>query len=338
MLIELGAPEHLINSIQSRRRPRFQVNLKSLLRNKKPLPTPRMRSRALKRSGAFFGDILPQGVGAGSGHADLSVPERVASKLNLQTVLSAGEAKQTAQAEAVAVKDRPTSAQQGSRASSRKMGMVLAGTSVLPAAAAGLFVLWNLYGTELQEVSSASAHHALTWLHEVRGTNVSSNPDTAKPTQKTGPEQATAIGERNETAKRAEEGAARPATDRSTPQLEAAGAESAVAGSPRTRIEPNTGATSTEAAEKTSSRTEAPSSHVADPAAFPAPAASHSQQSEADAAQGRQTVGPQVPPIDTGALIAQGDHLLARSELLRRAYYTSAPQRPEMGGVRCGWE
>src|SRR5204862_2980591 len=134
----------------------------------------------------------------------------------------------------------------------------------------------------LQEVSSASAHRALTWLHEVRGTNVSSNPDTAKPTQKTGPEQATAIDERNETAKRAEEGAARPPTDRSTPQLEAAAAESAVAGRPRTRIEPNTGATSTEAAEKTSSRTETPND-VADPAVFPAPAASRSQQSETDA-------------------------------------------------------
>ena len=88
-----------------------------------------------ERRGAFFGDTLPRQVGAGSGYADLSVPERVASKLNLQTVLSAGEAKQTARAEAVAVKGRPTSAQQGSRASSRKMGMVLAGTSVLPAAA-----------------------------------------------------------------------------------------------------------------------------------------------------------------------------------------------------------
>jgi hypothetical protein len=291
-----------------------------------------------ERRGAFFGDTLPRQVGAGSGYADLSVPERVASKLNLQTVLSAGEAKQTARAEAVAVKGRPMSAQQGSRASSRKMGMVLAGTSVLPAAAAGLFVLWNLYGTELQEVSSASAHRVLTWLHEVRGTNVSSNPDTAKPTQKTGSEQATAIDERNETAKRAEEGAARPPTDRSTPQLEAAAAESAVAGRPRTRIEPNTGATSTEAAEKTSSRTETPNSHVADPAVFPAPAASRSQQSETDAAQGRQTVGPQVPPVDTGALVAQGDHLLGRSDIAsaRILYQRAAEAGDGRGALRMG--
>src|ERR1043166_7351731 len=126
--------------------------------------------------GAFSGDILPREVGAGSGYADLGVPERVASKLNLQTLLSAGEAKPTARIEAVAVKDRPTSAQQGSRASSRKMGMILAGTSVLPAAAAGLFVLWNLYGTELQEFSSASADRALTWFHEARATNVPSTP------------------------------------------------------------------------------------------------------------------------------------------------------------------
>jgi hypothetical protein len=290
------------------------------------------------RGVAFFGDILPRGVGAGSGYADLSVPERVASRLNLQTVLSAGEAKQTARAEAVAVKNRPTTAQQSSRASSRKMGMVLAGTSVLAAVAAGLFVLWNLYGTELQEVSSASAHRALTWLHEVRGTNISANPDTAKPTQKTGPEQATAIDERNETAKRAEKGAARSLSDSSTPQLGIAAAESAVAGRPGTRIEPNTGATSTEAAEKTSSPTEAPSSHVADPAVFPAPAASRSQQSETDAAQGRQTVGPQVPPIDTGALVAQGDHLLGRSDIAsaRILYQRAAEAGDGRGALRMG--
>src|ERR1051325_10090689 len=98
-----------MNSIQSRRLTRFQVNLQSLLRIKEPLPTARMRSESVEvNRGAFSGDILPREVGAGSGYADLGVPERVASKLNLQTLLSAGEAKPTARIEAVAVKDRPT--------------------------------------------------------------------------------------------------------------------------------------------------------------------------------------------------------------------------------------
>ncbi|TMJ88064.1 MAG: sel1 repeat family protein, partial [Alphaproteobacteria bacterium] len=107
---------------------------------------------------------------------------------------------------------------------------------------------------------------------------------------------------------------------------------------PRTRIEPNTGATSTEAAEKTSSRTEAPSSHVADPAVFPAPAAPRSQQSETDAAQGRQIVGPQVPPIDTGALVAQGDYLLARSDIASaRIFYQRAAEAGDgRGALRMG--
>ena len=83
-----------------------------------------------------------------------------------------------------------------------------------------------------------------------------------------------------------------------------------------------------------SSRTETPNSHVADPAVFPAPAASRSQQSETDAAQGRQTVGPQLPPIDTGALVAQGDHLLGRSDIASaRIFYQRAAEAGDGRGA-----
>src|SRR5207248_9467373 len=88
-------------------------------------------------------------VGPSTKHSALSVPERFASKLRLQTDLPAAEAKLTVPAEALAVTDPPRPVQHGSRASSRSFWPILTGISVI-AAAAGLFVLLTWFGSDLE--------------------------------------------------------------------------------------------------------------------------------------------------------------------------------------------
>lgn len=288
------------------------------------------------RRGGSFG--MPQQIGVTSRYGDLSVPERLALKMQRQTVSSAGEAKQDAPAEVVAVKDRATLAQHGSRAWSRALGTILTRTSVAAAATAGLFVLWSLYGSELQEVSSANVHRALAWLHEISDKNVSSSPDTDKPTEKTGPQQATAVDGRNETPKRAE-----ASVEESTARSPAAAAPGrAVAGIAERQTEPNTGTTSTRATAETagsiSSQVEAPTSQVVERTVLPATTPSPAQQNETDAAQRAQTTGPQIPLIDTGALVGQGDQFLRKSDVAsaRLLYQRAADAGDGRGALRMG--
>jgi hypothetical protein len=200
-----------------------------------------------------------------------------------------------------------------------------------------------LYGSEVQEFVSARAPSALTWLHKIGGGNNGLfNPDADKPRQSTGPQQAGAVDEGNQTPKQAEASAAQPPTDRSIRNPEAAVTEPVETNKQGTRTEPNTGATSTppnaQIAEELSSQTAAPTSQVVEPVTVPTTAPSRSQQNEPDAAQAPQTVAQQVPPIDTGALIAQGDQFLARFDVAsaRLLYQHAAEAGDGRGALRMG--
>ena len=260
-----------------------------------------------------FRNVLPRPVDVSSERSALSVPERLASKL--QKSAQAAEAKQAAPAEAVAVADQPGPAQHGSGVSSRRLGTILAGTSAIAAAVAGFFVIWNVYSSDLEELSSANTHRALSWLERVRGTKVSSSPGPAKPTEKKGQsEQSTAGHESDEIPQ---------------PPLTAA----AVTESAGTQSELNTGATSTRAtaeiAEKTPQRMEAPGSPVS---------SQQNEQHETGVAQGFQSLGSQLPSIDTGTLVAQGDQLLRNSDVAsaRLLYQRAADAGDGRGALRMG--
>ena len=180
--------------------------------------------------GLSSGHIMPRQVGVSSGYADFSVLERLASKVQFPRELTAPEAKQTVPAEAVPLIDRSRAAHHSWRAWSRAPVRILIGTSITVAAAA-LFVVWGLYGSELEELSLVNAHHALTWLQGNRGPTVSSIANPEKPTEKTGAQQATAVRESDITTA----GTTAPATQHD------------FAGRADTPTEPNTGATSARA-------------------------------------------------------------------------------------------
>ena len=306
--------------------------------NQKAVAQTENANRSLERpQGALFENLAPRQIGT-----DLSVPELAASKLKLQTVLSNGEPKPSASAEAVAAKDQATAVQRASRVSARRIGIFLTGTWVIAAAAAG-FVLWGLYGIEVQEFVSTHAPSAFTWLHKIAGGNNGSfSPDADTPRQSSGPQQAGTVEEGNQTPREAKASAAQPPTDRSMRNPEAAVTEPAVANKNGTRTEPNTGATSTspsaQIAEELSSQAGAPTSQVAEPVTVPTAAPSRSQQNEPDAAQAHQTVARQVLPIDAGALIAQGDQFLARFDVAsaRLLYQHAAEAGDGRGALRMG--
>jgi hypothetical protein len=279
-----------------------------------------------RRQGALFENIVPRQIGT-----DLSVAERAASKLKLQTVLSAGDPEPSAPAEALAAKDQPRAVQRASRASVRRIAIFLTGSSAIAAASAGLFFLWSLYASEVQEFVSERAPSASTWLHKIAGGNNGLfSADADKPRQSTGPRKAGAVDERDQTPKQAEASAAQPPTD-------------GIIRNPDVAItEPNTGATSTppsaQISEQLSSPTTAPTSQFIESVSVPTAAPSPSQQNEPDAAQAHQTVARQVPPIEAGALIAQGDQFLARFDVAsaRLLYQRAAEVGDGRGALRMG--
>ena len=271
------------------------------------------------RGGLSSGHIMPRQVGVSSGYADFSVLERLASKVQFPRELTAPGAKQTVPAEAVPLIDRPRAAHHSWRAWSRAPVRVLIGTSISVAAAA-LFVFWGLYGSELEELSLVNAHHALTWLQGGRGTKVSSIANPEKPIEKTGTQEATAIHESDITTA----ATTAPATQHGFP------------------TEPNTGATSARATaevpENSPSRMEAPPSQAAERALLPGSTPALSQQNATDASQHPQTAGPQLPPTDTGTLLAQGDQFLSRSDVAsaRLLYQRAAEAGDGRGALRMG--
>src|SRR5437764_229342 len=114
MLTELGMPEHLMNSIQTRRLPRFQGNLKSLLRNKKPLPAARMRSRALKRIEALSLGISCHGKSAPLNRQPIA-PDYNWKHRQLNLLLRAGNEREYSQTPARHRLKRPKKRRPGQR-------------------------------------------------------------------------------------------------------------------------------------------------------------------------------------------------------------------------------
>jgi len=276
----------------------------------------------------FFRDISPRPVGPSTEYSALSVPERFASKLRLQTDLPAAEAKLTVPAEALAVTDPPRPVQHGSRASSRSFWPILTGISVI-AAAAGLFVLLTWFGSDLEELASANARRTLTWLESVRGMSVLSSAGPAKPMEKTGqPEQSTAGRQNNEIPK---------------PPLMAAGDNNSAETQTELSSEATTQVTA-EYSEKTPSPIEAPGSQGQETAGSQVPQGANSptsvfsQQNETDVAEKFQT-GPRLPSsVDTAAFVAQGDQFLSKSDLAsaRPLYLRAAEAGDGRGALRMG--
>ena len=285
----------------------------------------------------FFRDISPRPVGPSTEYSALSVPERFASKLRLQTDLPAAEAKLTVPAEALAVTDPPRPVQHGSRASSRSFWPILTGISVI-AAAAGLFVLLTWFGSDLEELASANARRTYRAgiVMDCRSTRCGhsdaggpSSAGPAKPMEKTGqPEQSTAGRQNNEIPK---------------PPLMAAGDNNSAETQTELSSEATTQVTA-EYSEKTPSPIEAPGSQGQETAGSQVPQGANSptsvfsQQNETDVAEKFQT-GPRLPSsVDTAAFVAQGDQFLSKSDLAsaRPLYLRAAEAGDGRGALRMG--
>jgi hypothetical protein len=99
---------------------------------------------------------VPRQVQVRSGYSHFSVLERLALKAKFPRELTGPKAKKTVAAETVPLINRPRAAHHSARAWSQASGSILIGTSITIAAAA-LFVVWGLYGSELEELSLGNA-------------------------------------------------------------------------------------------------------------------------------------------------------------------------------------
>jgi hypothetical protein len=251
-------------------------------------------------------------------------------KLKTQAAAAELEAQQARVTE-VQVDDRRSPNQHGSPAAYRRLRTVVTGTSAIAAALAGLFVLWGLYRNELEEVSAANAKHVLTWLQEFGGNRVSFSPLPATPPKGTGkPEQTTAENRSNEFAKRAE---AQPPTPLNMPQREASVNAPAASDA---QAQPDTSIASTPA--DAASPSDPPGSPTSEQALSPGSPPLPSQQNGTEVTQRPQTAGPQLASADTGALVAQGDELLSKSDVASaRPFYQRAAEAGDgRGALRMG--
>jgi hypothetical protein len=272
-----------------------------------------------ERRDAFLKDTSAEAIGLNPGQS-LSVTERLGAKLRLQSNLPAAEAKLTAPAEALAVTEiPPRNAQHGSRASARRPWPVLIGTSAVTAAV-GFFVMWSLFGSDIEGIAS-------TWLDGLRGSNVLISSGPAKPTEEIGqPEQSTAGHQSDEMPKQ-------------PPMRDTRGTGTQT----ETSSEATTQATA-ENSEKTASPLEAPASQVQKnpglqlPRGAISPTPLLSQQNETEVAQHPPTAGPQLPSVDTAALVAQGDQFLSKSDVAsaRQLYQRAAEAGDGSGALRMG--
>ena len=115
-----------------------------------------------------------------------------------------------------------------------------------------------------------------------------------------------------------------------------------------TQTEPSSEATSTQAtagySKKTPSPIEAPGSQIEEttgsqiPQGANSPTPVFSQQNEPEVAQQPQTAGPQLPSVDTAALVAQGDQFLSKSDVAsaRQLYQRATEAGDGRGALRMG--
>jgi hypothetical protein len=218
----------------------------------------------------------------------------------------------------------------------------MAGTSAMAAASAGLFVLWVLYGNELEEVSMANAKHVLSWLQD-RPANLAAALDPAKPAARTAqPEHATGVPKDGELPKRLETSAAQPPASDTTPQNPGGDTGAAVTGSAATEVKADAGAISTQASSEifgeTPSRIDAAISQLPESAVSPSTLTSSAHQNETEVVQRPQTADMQRLSVDTGSLIAQGDQFLSKPDVpsARLLYQRAAEAGDGRGALRMG--
>jgi hypothetical protein len=262
--------------------------------------------------------------------ADLEAQQTELAKVKTQQAAAAElEAQQTPATE-VQAEDRPSPNQHGSPASSRRLRTVVTGTSAIAAALAGLFVLWRVYGSELEEVSAANANQVLTWLQEFGGNRVSFSPLPATPPKGTGnPEQTTADNGSNELAKQVE---SQRTTQPIMPQRQASVTAPAASDA---QAQPDTSISSTPA--DAASPTDPPGSPNSEQVLSPGSPPLSSQQNGTEVAQRPQTAA-QLASADTGALVAQGDQFLSKSDVASaRLFYQRAAEAGDgRGALRMG--
>jgi hypothetical protein len=261
--------------------------------------------------------------------ADLEAQQTDLAKVKTQQAAAVELKAQQALATEVQVEDRPGPNRHGSPASSRRLRTIVTGTSAIAAALAGLFVLWRLYGNELEEASAANGKHVFTWLQEFGGHRVSF-PLLTPPPRTGNPEQTIADNGSNELAKQVE---AQPPTQLNTPQREAS-VTAPAASDAQTQADTSIASTRADAA----SPTDLPGSLTSEQALSPGSPPLSSQQNGTEAAQRPQTAGPQLAPADTGALVAQGDEFLSKSDVASaRPFYQRAAEAGDgRGALRMG--
>ena len=175
-----------------------------------------------------------------------------------------------------------------------------------------------------------NAQHVLTRLQEFAGKTVLLSP-AATPSKGTGkPEQTTADNRSNDLAKQVE---AQPPTPLNMPQKETSVTTPAASDA---QAQPDTSIASTPA--DAASPTDLPGSPTSEQALSPGSPPLSSQQNGTEVAQRPQTAGPQLASANTGALVAQGDQFLSKSDVdsARLLYQRAAEAGDGRGALRMG--
>ena len=304
-----------------------------------------------ERRDTFMGNTPPRQASVNSETAQLTAPERLAARLQLQQVptrSSTAKQKQTAQEQADASsKDWSGVPQRGRRASSRAL-RVLTGASILATAAGGFYVGWSLYGSKLVEVSLGGAHSAVAWFQHLRSKDVSFSLEATTTAQKTVlPKEAVAVHDTGDQVAnlRQETGEASPvrlsaeAASVVTPSSGVAGGRNPDAEPPRsdtsTEVKPTQRAA--ELPNNTPPRTKVPpippSTEQPVSSGTPMPSV---QANKTDA--GQSSTASAATPDATAVLLARGDYLLGASDIASaRLFYERAAEAGDgRGALRMG--
>ena len=280
----------------------------------------------------------------------LSVPERLAAKLQLEEVPEA-EGTRTVQKQADAPStDWSRLPQRGWRPSPRTLGR-RTGVSVLAAAAGGLYVLCGPYASQIEEVSLSTARSAVTWFQYVRTRGLSQNPGRAITVENTVPGEAMADRSYQPAKLRQDVGEARTLRPTAEPanvvtrSAPVAGTGHPAADTTPTRSEPNTEATSTQPGAELPNSTLPRAEVRPTPPSREGPVSSGTPTSSVLVTKTETGQSPTASAaksedlsIDTGALVARGDQLLAASDIASaRLFYQRAAEAGDgQGALRMG--
>jgi hypothetical protein len=151
---------------------------------------------------SFFGDTSPQQVGVRFESVQPSVPERLASKLQGQSPGSitgtTESVKESAAAQADDIRAHLVRLPKGGWRPSAGAIRLLTGTSILAAVIGVFYVLFGLYGNEIEQDGAGTVRSVATWLQDLRSNGRSPSSEPAITEEKTvNSEQAEAGGVSN---------------------------------------------------------------------------------------------------------------------------------------------